>query len=354
LRIDDISNFTFAQLDELASKSFVSVESSKAKRIYYFDDEEDRIVIRNDDDLKEAIITMKEDLGMKILKFYVEVLPATTAVVPPPAPIAAPAPAPAPIVEDYVEGDDSYTPLGEASTAPPPAAAAAAAPKTSDEHAEEEDGLDTLLSLFNLEVFAPFARQWISVLESTEDEKAVYLSGLLKNPEFAEVVAEVRTSESGSKIVEAVEEGMSNGIPPMVTMKSFVEDGTMKAMLQPVMDKFPELLTHFPLLNRIVDPEEAKKAAAAAPQVHMAVSCDGCGMNPIIGLRFKCNDCHDFDFCGNCRFSVDHKAGHTFSEKEPRSGHGAGHAFGMAGLGGGGPCDSFAGLGMMPGMMPFM
>merc|ERR1719150_1621947 len=34
--------------------------------------------------------------------------------------------------------------------------------------------------------------------------------------------------------------------------------------------------------------------------VHLNVQCDGCNMVPIIGTRFKCTKCEDFDLCSNC------------------------------------------------------
>ena len=34
--------------------------------------------------------------------------------------------------------------------------------------------------------------------------------------------------------------------------------------------------------------------------VHRGVRCDGCGMLPIIGPRYKCKDCQDFDLCHQC------------------------------------------------------
>ena len=34
--------------------------------------------------------------------------------------------------------------------------------------------------------------------------------------------------------------------------------------------------------------------------VHKFVKCDGCGMHPIIGCRFKCTVCDNFDYCENC------------------------------------------------------
>lgn len=34
--------------------------------------------------------------------------------------------------------------------------------------------------------------------------------------------------------------------------------------------------------------------------IHQHHQCDGCGVFPIVGLRFKCTECRDFDFCEKC------------------------------------------------------
>ena len=39
--------------------------------------------------------------------------------------------------------------------------------------------------------------------------------------------------------------------------------------------------------------EEQKK-------IHEGIHCNGCGMNPIVGNRFKCAICESFDFCEKC------------------------------------------------------
>ena len=46
--------------------------------------------------------------------------------------------------------------------------------------------------------------------------------------------------------------------------------------------------------------------------IHENVQCDGCKMEPIIGIRYKCNKCEDFDFCENCYKEKKEKHGHDF------------------------------------------
>lgn len=35
-------------------------------------------------------------------------------------------------------------------------------------------------------------------------------------------------------------------------------------------------------------------------KVHIAVRCDGCFISPIFGNRYKCNSCSNFDYCEKC------------------------------------------------------
>lgn len=44
--------------------------------------------------------------------------------------------------------------------------------------------------------------------------------------------------------------------------------------------------------------------------VHEGISCDGCGENPIRGLRFKCSVCKNFDYCATCEERLNHE--HAF------------------------------------------
>lgn len=46
------------------------------------------------------------------------------------------------------------------------------------------------------------------------------------------------------------------------------------------------------------------EAAHASDAVHDRVSCDGCGMKPIVGPRFKCTVRDNFDLCSGCEAKV--------------------------------------------------
>ena len=39
---------------------------------------------------------------------------------------------------------------------------------------------------------------------------------------------------------------------------------------------------------------------------HDRVRCDGCSVFPLVGVRYKCAVCEDFDFCEKCEENVNH------------------------------------------------
>jgi hypothetical protein len=69
----------------------------------------------------------------------------------------------------------------------------------------------------------------------------------------------------------------------------------------------------FGLLQGMAEKKEGKQ------KLHIGVTCDGCTMNPIIGDRYKCTSCVDFDYCSNCYkdnmcklHNLDHDLDHGF------------------------------------------
>jgi hypothetical protein len=48
--------------------------------------------------------------------------------------------------------------------------------------------------------------------------------------------------------------------------------------------------------------------------VHFHVICDGCEQAPLIGIRWKCTTCPDYDLCSNCKDKgIHNETGHTYN-----------------------------------------
>ena len=48
--------------------------------------------------------------------------------------------------------------------------------------------------------------------------------------------------------------------------------------------------------------------------VHYMVSCSGCGVNHIVGKRFKCTECENFNYCEKCEKMYRNIHGHPLVE----------------------------------------
>jgi peptidoglycan hydrolase-like protein with peptidoglycan-binding domain len=76
---------------------------------------------------------------------------------------------------------------------------------------------------------------------------------------------------------------------------------------------------------------------------HRGITCDGCQQSPITGIRFKCRTCPDFDLCESCEAKNVHPADHPLVKfKVERQRHGG---FGGRHGGFGGPHGGFGGFG---------
>ena len=44
--------------------------------------------------------------------------------------------------------------------------------------------------------------------------------------------------------------------------------------------------------------------------IHFGIKCDGCGISPITGCRYKCGVCDNFDYCEECEKKLSKEHGH--------------------------------------------
>lgn len=58
------------------------------------------------------------------------------------------------------------------------------------------------------------------------------------------------------------------------------------------------------------DTTDDEQINSAGPVIHEKVECDGCGVAPIQGVRYKCSVCKNFDFCATCEERRGHE--HAF------------------------------------------
>jgi len=99
-----------------------------------------------------------------------------------------------------------------------------------------------------------------------------------------------------------------------------------------------------PLIKIKVPPHERKPE----PAVHENVICDGCGAKPIVGNRFKCTVCPDYDLCDDCEAAGDkHTADHPLlkMKESRRAGHFGGFGKWRRGRGRAGGCHGLGGFG---------
>ena len=52
--------------------------------------------------------------------------------------------------------------------------------------------------------------------------------------------------------------------------------------------------------KKVVKLRSKKVVDDGKKEVHYLVTCDGCKMRPLLGKRFKCEKCPNFDFCEEC------------------------------------------------------
>ena len=147
-----------------------------------------------------------------------------------------------------------------------------------------DDAWDRMISLLRL--VAPLVPGLRAVLDSPKIE-------------------ELKDSEEVQAILSLVEDDLKRGANPVSILFKLNGSEELKNLKAKLEAELPDLAS--------CAAEDKNNA------VHYGVVCDGCNQNPIRGLRFKCRDCNDFDFCSACRFQTPHDATHSFDTVDAKT-----------------------------------
>lgn len=346
-RVENVAEFTFSKLEALVRSSFPELKAGVA--IQYIDDEDEVITVATDIELAEAFRVAQEE-GRKVLRITVA---ATDD-----APVAA-----------TNASDESKTaaaaPVAAVDPTPAPTAAAAAAPKAAaPPAATPAPATATAASASDavppLDVQALMAAAAPLMMDA--DVRAAVCAAMAQ-PRTKDIVSGVTAAAmSGQPVGPVVAKALSDGTAlallldivqraptaaPVVTqLLPYCGEGAARdnlvatlnagdraanaglvaqllAQVGPVlgpMSAFPfaQLFAAPPASESNDAPPSGAGGAGAgttdsdAPAVHLRVICDGCGANPITGVRYKCAVCNDFDLCEACEANTSHDSAHAF------------------------------------------
>jgi len=110
-----------------------------------------------------------------------------------------------------------------------------------------------------------------------------------EEPEIIKLDSDDHHKANEIEEIKIEEEKQPNNSSQIVSQDSAIESVPIKNEL-----KMINLDSEQPLLKQSSIPS------------HPSVKCDGCGMLPIIGSRYHCSVCDDFDYCEVCEASKEH------------------------------------------------
>lgn len=155
------------------------------------------------------------------------------------------------------------------------------------------------------------------VIHSDEDLKAlieVELAASTKSTKIY-VTPKSQSSQPDEIIIQKETKILENKLDSSsISRASTNKEEIREAVTDLIYEQVPTLANLLKeMLNDSVNLQQShdtKKTSTSQQQqkvVHQMVTCDGCGVNPVVGLRYKCSVCTDFDFCENCEENVKHE-----------------------------------------------
>lgn len=98
---------------------------------------------------------------------------------------------------------------------------------------------------------------------------------------------------------------------------------------QALLEKFSSITVQDENGNAVLhvdNPAETEAEETGDSNVHQGVTCDMCGISPIVGVRYKCKTCHNYDLCETCEAKEVHPTSHVLMKfRNARGRGGRGH-----------------------------
>ena len=130
------------------------------------------------------------------------------------------------------------------------------------------------------------------VLSVTKEEKDKFEMG---RETFSQKLVNAKSKEK-ELMKETMTELLYEQLPTICSLvKDFIKDEALVSF-QPQPQLQPKLESR----------QSQQRIAPNSQVIHHRIRCDGCNQGPIVGIRYKCYVCADFDFCETCEASVDH------------------------------------------------
>jgi hypothetical protein len=142
-------------------------------------------------------------------------------------------------------------------------------------------------------------------VEKIEEEQLDLSSVAAEQPEFS--IDDSMIEEKLKKLLPDIVSKIKNEINEEIQERSRISSASFRKNedTQPIISEDSFVKKENKIEEKIE--EEKKKVEVKGPVVHSRVNCDGCGQRGIIGIRYKCSVCPDFDFCSNCEANVEHE-----------------------------------------------
>lgn len=140
-------------------------------------------------------------------------------------------------------------------------------------------------------------------IDIVEEQKQEKIENLVKEEEKPEEIKQeepLELNESSISQIENLDESIEMKVKNM--MPNIIENVRSELLRESQLKS-----TNSKILETEPSIKEESKQPKEEKMIHRYIICDGCGMDPVVGIRYKCAVRHDYDLCEECEEKDEHK-----------------------------------------------